>query len=207
MQAGASSSTAQDPLSHPPATASFSGNAAPALDTSPSTSTGCGPTHQGPGHRTGAPGSSSGRHHHHGHGRTHAQEPEHNIFVGDLALDVTADHLVSVFRDPSIGIQLPQSQDEPVRTVQPFPSCKGARIMCDSETNVSRGYGFVRFGDEMEMLRALMEMQGVYCRGRPSKCLVCLRVSRQSKGALSSAFHLCANYTVPFSSFDGLTSL
>lgn len=33
----------------------------------------------------------------------------------------------------------------------------------------SRGYGFVRFGDESDQQRALLEMQGVYCGNRPMR--------------------------------------
>lgn len=36
-----------------------------------------------------------------------------------------------------------------------FPSTKSAKIMCDPSTGLSRGYGFVRFGEEPDMHRAL----------------------------------------------------
>lgn len=41
--------------------------------------------------------------------------------------------------------------------------------MTDPVTGVSRGYGFVRFGDEQDQQRALTEMQGVYCGNRPMR--------------------------------------
>jgi RNA recognition motif-containing protein len=36
-------------------------------------------------------------------------------------------------------------------------------------TNVSRGYGFVRFSDELEQQRSLAEMQGQFCGSRPMR--------------------------------------
>ncbi|KAK0655298.1 hypothetical protein B0T16DRAFT_308761, partial [Cercophora newfieldiana] len=41
-----------------------------------------------------------------------------------------------------------------------------AKIITDPMSGQSRGYGFVRFGDETEQQRALIEMQGVYCGNR-----------------------------------------
>ncbi|CAG8589686.1 6335_t:CDS:2 [Acaulospora colombiana] len=76
--------------------------------------------------------------------------PEFSIFVGDLGPEVTEWMLVSVFQ-------------------QRYPSCKSAKIMTDPMTGMSRGYGFVRFGDEAEQQRALMEMQGSFCGNRPMR--------------------------------------
>jgi RNA recognition motif-containing protein len=76
--------------------------------------------------------------------------PEYSIFVGDLGPEVNEYVLVSLF----------QSR---------FPSCKSAKIMTDAMTGQSRGYGFVRFADENDQQRALMEMQGVYCGNRPMR--------------------------------------
>lgn len=41
--------------------------------------------------------------------------------------------------------------------------------MTDPMSGISRGYGFVRFADEMDQQRALTEMQGVYCGNRPMR--------------------------------------
>jgi hypothetical protein len=41
--------------------------------------------------------------------------------------------------------------------------------MTDAMTGQSRGYGFVRFSDEQDQQRALVEMQGVYCGNRPMR--------------------------------------
>ncbi|CAG8467653.1 10221_t:CDS:2 [Diversispora eburnea] len=76
--------------------------------------------------------------------------PEFSIFVGDLGPEVTEWMLVSVFQ-------------------QRYPSCKSAKIMTDPMTGMSRGYGFVRFAEEAEQQRALIEMQGSFCGNRPMR--------------------------------------
>ncbi|KAK4167126.1 mrna binding post-transcriptional regulator [Cladorrhinum sp. PSN259] len=76
--------------------------------------------------------------------------PEYSIFVGDLGPEVNEFVLVSLFQAR-------------------FPSCKSAKIMTDAMTGQSRGYGFVRFSDEQDQQRALVEMQGVYCGNRPMR--------------------------------------
>ncbi|KAJ7817069.1 hypothetical protein B0H13DRAFT_1518239, partial [Mycena leptocephala] len=53
--------------------------------------------------------------------------------------------------------------------IRPFASCKNAKIMLDPITGVSRGYGFMRFTDEGEQQRALIEMNGLYCLSRPMR--------------------------------------
>lgn len=76
--------------------------------------------------------------------------PEYSIFVGDLGPEVNEYVLVSLFQAR-------------------FPSCKSAKIMTDAMSGQSRGYGFVRFSDENDQQRALVEMQGVYCGNRPMR--------------------------------------
>jgi len=76
--------------------------------------------------------------------------PEYSIFVGDLGHEVNEFVLVALFQAR-------------------FPSCKSAKIMTDQQTGQSRGYGFVRFADEQDQQRALVEMQGVYCGNRPMR--------------------------------------
>lgn len=76
--------------------------------------------------------------------------PEFSIFVGDLGHEVNEFVLVALFQAR-------------------FPSCKSAKIMTDQQTGQSRGYGFVRFSDEKDQQRALVEMQGVYCGNRPMR--------------------------------------
>lgn len=76
--------------------------------------------------------------------------PEYSIFVGDLAPDVNEFALMAHF----------QSR---------FASCKSAKIMTDPISGQSRGYGFVRFADEVEQQRSLTEMQGVFVGSRPMR--------------------------------------
>ncbi|KAL6952261.1 hypothetical protein U1Q18_046045 [Sarracenia purpurea var. burkii] len=76
--------------------------------------------------------------------------PDFTIFVGDLAADVTDYMLQETFRSH-------------------FPSVKGAKIVTDRVTGRTKGYGFVKFGDESEQLRAMAEMNGKFCSTRPMR--------------------------------------
>lgn len=76
--------------------------------------------------------------------------PEHSIFVGDLAPDVTDNLLQETFRTQ-------------------YPSVRGAKVVTDPNTGRSKGYGFVKFADEMERNRAMSEMNGIYCSTRPMR--------------------------------------
>ncbi|KAH7575202.1 hypothetical protein JRO89_XS02G0062000 [Xanthoceras sorbifolium] len=73
-----------------------------------------------------------------------------SIFVGDLAPDVTDSMLQETFSSK-------------------YSSVKGAKVIIDSNSGRSKGYGFVRFGDENERSRAMTEMNGVYCSSRPMR--------------------------------------
>ncbi|XP_075480386.1 polyadenylate-binding protein RBP47C'-like isoform X2 [Primulina tabacum] len=73
-----------------------------------------------------------------------------SIFVGDLAADVTDTLLHETF-------------------VSKFPSVKAAKVVIDANTGRSKGYGFVRFGDDNERSQAMIEMNGVYCSSRPMR--------------------------------------
>ncbi|CAN1750746.1 Polyadenylate-binding protein RBP47B', partial [Linum perenne] len=76
--------------------------------------------------------------------------PEHSIFVGDLAPDVTDLLLQETFRTQ-------------------YMTVRGAKVVTDPNTGRSKGYGFVKFGDENERNRAMSEMNGVYCSTRPMR--------------------------------------
>ncbi|XP_044473919.1 polyadenylate-binding protein RBP45C-like isoform X2 [Mangifera indica] len=76
--------------------------------------------------------------------------PDYTIFVGDLAADVTDYMLQETFRAV-------------------YPSVKGAKVVTDRLTGRTKGYGFVRFGDESEQLRSMTEMNGVLCSTRPMR--------------------------------------
>ncbi|KAL3505209.1 hypothetical protein ACH5RR_035050 [Cinchona calisaya] len=70
-----------------------------------------------------------------------------SIFVGDLAADVTDSLLHETFASR-------------------YPSVKAAKVVIDANTGRSKGYGFVRFGDDNERSQAMTEMNGVYCSSR-----------------------------------------
>ncbi|KAG5613147.1 hypothetical protein H5410_024428 [Solanum commersonii] len=52
---------------------------------------------------------------------------------------------------------------------QKYPSVKAAKVVIDANTGRSKGYGFVRFGDDNERSSAMNEMNGVYCSSRPMR--------------------------------------
>ncbi|KNA23793.1 hypothetical protein SOVF_021800 [Spinacia oleracea] len=73
-----------------------------------------------------------------------------SIFVGDLAADVTDTMLHELFATK-------------------YPSVKAAKVVIDANTGRSKGYGFVRFGDDSERTEAMTDMNGVYCSSRPMR--------------------------------------
>uniref|UniRef100_A0A0E0E517 RRM domain-containing protein n=1 Tax=Oryza meridionalis TaxID=40149 RepID=A0A0E0E517_9ORYZ len=75
---------------------------------------------------------------------------DHSIFVGDLASDVNDTTLLETFS-------------------KRYSSVKGAKVVIDANTGRSKGYGFVRFGDDNEKIHAMTEMNGVYCSTRPMR--------------------------------------
>ncbi|KAI0523407.1 hypothetical protein KFK09_005802 [Dendrobium nobile] len=85
-----------------------------------------------------------------GIGEKRGEGPDHSIFVGDLAPDVTDYLLQETFRSQ-------------------YPSVRGAKVVTDPNTGRSKGYGFVKFADEIERNRAMTEMNGVYCSTRPMR--------------------------------------
>uniref|UniRef100_A0A7N0TPU7 RRM domain-containing protein n=1 Tax=Kalanchoe fedtschenkoi TaxID=63787 RepID=A0A7N0TPU7_KALFE len=76
--------------------------------------------------------------------------PDLSIFVGDLAADVNDALLHETFANR-------------------YPSVKAAKVVFDANTGRSKGYGFVRFGDENERTQAMTEMNGTYCSSRPMR--------------------------------------
>jgi RNA recognition motif-containing protein len=52
---------------------------------------------------------------------------------------------------------------------QRYPSFQKSRVVRDSKTGKSKGYGFVSFKDPWDMTKALREMQGKYVGNRPIK--------------------------------------
>ncbi|CUA67816.1 Negative growth regulatory protein NGR1 [Rhizoctonia solani] len=104
---------------------------------------------------------------------------EFSIFVGDLAPETTNADLVAVFRNPLLGLR----PDREPRVIRPFTSCRSAKIMVSPETGISKGYGFVRFTDEADQQRALIEMQGLYCLSRPMRLSHATAKSKTATGA------------------------
>jgi len=77
------------------------------------------------------------------------QTPEYSLFVGDLSASTTEAHLLALFQ-------------------KKFPTTvKTVRVMTDPVSGKSRCFGFVRFTDEADRQRALIEMNGVWFGGRP----------------------------------------
>ncbi len=72
---------------------------------------------------------------------------ETNVYVGDLDQSVTEFQLMSAFRPR-------------------YMSTRHAKVVCN-DFGVSRGFGFVRFGDAAEAERAVAEMQGFEFNGKP----------------------------------------
>ncbi|KAJ3330116.1 hypothetical protein HDU76_006409, partial [Blyttiomyces sp. JEL0837] len=85
--------------------------------------------------------------------KTNQTGPEFSVFVGDLGQEVNDLLLFTTF----------QSR---------YDSCKSAKVVTDPMTGMSRGYGFVRFGSEIDQQRAMNEMQGQYCGSRPMRIAV-----------------------------------
>ncbi|XP_020704637.1 polyadenylate-binding protein RBP47 [Dendrobium catenatum] len=90
---------------------------------------------------------------------------DHSIFVGDLAPDVTDTLLQETFSSK-------------------YSSVKGAKVVFDANTGRSKGYGFVRFGNDNEKALAMTEMNGVYCSSRPMR--IGAATPRKLSGGLGS---------------------
>ncbi|KAL8046387.1 hypothetical protein ABFX02_08G174400 [Erythranthe guttata] len=103
--------------------------------------------------------------------------PEHTIFVGDLAGDVTDYVLQETFKAV-------------------YQSVKGAKVVTDRTTGRSKGYGFVKFGDEREQQRAMSEMNGVLCSTRP------MRIGpAANKKPMTTTTQQCKNFSSLFFCF------
>jgi len=72
---------------------------------------------------------------------------DHSIFVGDLPPEVNDFMLQEVFSSR-------------------YASVRNARVVTDPATGRSKGFGFVRFADESQRDRALVEMNGLACGSR-----------------------------------------
>ncbi|KAJ8751217.1 hypothetical protein K2173_016398 [Erythroxylum novogranatense] len=116
-----------------------------------------------------------------GIGERRPDGPEHSIFVGDLAPDVTDYLLQETFRAH-------------------YPSVRGAKVVTDPNTGRSKGYGFVKFGDENERNRSMTEMNGVYCSTRPMRISAATpkkTTAYQQQYTATKAIYPVAAYTTP----------
>ncbi|XP_042457372.1 polyadenylate-binding protein RBP47B'-like [Zingiber officinale] len=107
--------------------------------------------------------------------------PDHSIFVGDLAPDVTDYLLQETFRVT-------------------YPSVRGAKVVTDPNTGRSKGYGFVKFADEIERNRAMTEMNGVYCSSRPMRISAATpkkAIGIQPQYPAAKALYPATTYAVP----------
>lgn len=95
----------------------------------------------------------------------------HSVFVGDLTPNVTEAQLFELFNSKC-------------------PSTEHVKIMYDQATGVSKGYGFVRFGQAEDEQRAMSELQGVYLNGRAIKI-----GATGSKQQQTQSFNKLANKT------------
>lgn len=86
---------------------------------------------------------------------------EYSIFVGDLPQNINEQILLQTFKSK-------------------YPSCTSVKIMVDQTTGNIKGYGFVKFLNEEEQKRSLVEMQGYVLLGRA------IRVSTASKSNSSN---------------------
>mmetsp|Transcript_2866 Transcript_2866/g.4076 ORF Transcript_2866/g.4076 Transcript_2866/m.4076 type:complete len:492 (-) Transcript_2866:354-1829(-) len=84
-------------------------------------------------------------------GVANSTSADYPIFVGDLAPEVT-DHML-------------------LHAFQPgYPSTTSAKVVIDKTTGVSKSFGFVRFADNGEQQRAIVEMNGVWLGTRQIRC-------------------------------------
>ncbi|CAB3400001.1 unnamed protein product [Caenorhabditis bovis] len=76
-------------------------------------------------------------------------ENDFRIFCGDLGNEVSDELLAKAFRK--------------------YPSFQKAKVVRESRSNKSKGYGFVSFRDSDDYVRAMREMDGKYVGNRPIK--------------------------------------
>ncbi|CAH0482778.1 unnamed protein product [Peronospora belbahrii] len=121
-------------------------------------------------------------------GRRIETSDDHSIFVGDLAPDVSDEMLLSTF-------------------TARFTSVRGAKVVMDPVTRMSKGFGFVRFGSKEEADQALQTMNGVYCSSRPMRVSVATErnKARQQVG-FSMGDEEAANTTVFVGGLDPSTT-
>ncbi|KAF6160180.1 hypothetical protein GIB67_016616, partial [Kingdonia uniflora] len=110
---------------------------------------------------------------------------DYSILIGDLGSDVTDAILQETFGSK-------------------FPSVKEVKVVNDATTGRSKGYGFVRFGDENERSQALTQMNGAYCSNKHMRINVATPrkpsgYQQQSQG--SAPIQYPSSFMCPFFSY------
>lgn len=82
--------------------------------------------------------------------KTEGDGPDYSIYIGDLDRNVSDVELLAVFS-------------------KRYQHVHSARIICEPGTGVSKGYGFVKFTNEAESNKAIMQMKGHVIRGKAIK--------------------------------------
>ena len=77
-------------------------------------------------------------------------ENEFSIYVGDLDSSVTEEKLKEFFEEK-------------------YKSVVSTKIVVDNITKLGKGYGFVKFSNQAESIRAINEMNGKYLNGKAIK--------------------------------------
>ncbi|EGR29205.1 RNA binding protein, putative [Ichthyophthirius multifiliis] len=91
---------------------------------------------------------------------------EFSVYVGELELGINEQQLAEHFRVK-------------------YPSVIGSKIIIDPQTKMSRGFGFVKFSNPQEGLKAIQEMNGSLFRGKYIK--VSNAVNRQQQQQMASS--------------------
>ena len=89
------------------------------------------------------------------------QDTSSSVFVGDLDYSVTEAMLIEAFR-------------------RRYETVLSAKIVTDTGTGQSKGFGFIRFGDASERDRAIVEMHGMFLGDRQIR--VTHAASREERG-------------------------
>uniref|UniRef100_H3C490 tRNA selenocysteine-associated protein 1 n=1 Tax=Tetraodon nigroviridis TaxID=99883 RepID=H3C490_TETNG len=108
--------------------------------------------------------------------------PEFSVFVGDLASDVDDFQLHQVFKK--------------------YPSCKGTKVVTD-QYGYSRGYGFVKFGEESEQKKAIEECQGTVLSGKALRLSIAVAKSQKMSSSQGGPGQNYSSYNQPPSSYYG----
>jgi RNA recognition motif-containing protein len=81
---------------------------------------------------------------------TKSSPQEIQIYIGDIDPSVTEHKLLEFFKSK-------------------YPSAYMSKIITDTTTKVSKGYGFVKFTNHEESAKAITEMNGIHLMGKSIK--------------------------------------